>query len=428
MRLNKLVHFIKNDDGYIVINPLIGEIDVIDSELYNMLISANFNLIPQKIFEMLKDKLIIVQDNYNEFYAYENLLKKLKFDVSFQTFTILVTRSCNFECVYCYEHTNQILLQERHMNRRIADEVIEFINRMSYNSKKIKVIFYGGEPLLNINVLTYLMDELESHQGQKITFELITNGYLVKDLWEKYKKYFKKFKQIQITLDGPPEIHNKLRPLRGGLPTFETIITGIKLLTDNGVHVALRSNLYLKYIKEYPKLLDELDRYGINKKYLHIGIGFVHPDEIKNYPLISKKFLNLYLQIKRRGFSITLPFYVQRIPCGAITNNSFVIDYNGDIYKCWALVGLKQFKVGTVQKGISEKTHRKFLSLNPLNNLKCRDCPMLMFCGGGCIYNNYLHSGKLDLGFCPFQKYSFREYLQLFIKELGDKYASRKQI
>ncbi len=422
MRLNKLVHFVKNsEDEYIVINPLAGEVYIIDSELYETIVSGKFDLVPREILEILKTRLVLVPDKYDELRSYENILKKLKFDTSFQTFTILITRSCNFKCVYCYEHTNQLLLLEKHMDKHIADKTIDFINGRSRNSKKIKVIFYGGEPLLNTKLLTYLMDRLEHHQNQKIIFELITNGYLVNDLWEKYKNYFKKFKQIQITLDGPPEIHNKLRPLQRKLPTFEKIIEGIKLLTDNRIHVALRSNLYLKYLNEYPRLLDELEKYGINKKYVHLGIEFVHPDEIRNYPIISRKFLDLYHHARSRGFNILLPFRIQRIPGGAITSNSFVIDYNGDIYKCWGLVGLKQFKVGSVQEGISERAHGKFLDLSPLDNPKCMDCPMLAFCGGGCLYNSYLNSGELNLGFCPFPRYNFEEYLKLFIRESKNK-------
>jgi len=418
MRLNKLVHFIKNgEDEYIVINPLMGEVNIIDSELYETIVSGNFDMIPREILEILKDHLVLIQDNYDEFHSYENLLKKLKFDTSFQTFTILLTRSCNLECVYCYERTNRSLLQRKHMDKHVADKTIDFINERAHDSKRVKVIFYGGEPLLNTTMLTYLTDRLEHYHDQKIIFELITNGYLVKDLWEKYKNYFKKFKQIQITLDGPPEIHNKLRPLPGKLPTFEKILEGIKLLTDNKIHVALRSNLYLKYLNEYPRLLDELEKYEVNKKYIHLGIGFVHPDEIRNYPTISKKFLNLYYYAKNRGFNVLFQFHMQRVPCGAVTNNSFVIDYNGDIYKCWGLVGFKQLKVGSVQEGISERAHRKFLDLSPINNPKCRDCPMLGFCGGGCLYNSYLNSGELNLGFCPFPRYNFEEYLKLFIKE-----------
>ena len=124
--------------------------------------------------------------------------------------------------------------------------------------------------------------------------------------------------------------------------------------------------------------------------------------------------MDIINEIRNRGFKFG-PFPLERkiVYCGGVTKSSYVIDYNGKILTCPGGIGISEFEIGDVFKGIDEKKHKKFLNLSPLHISKCRNCPIIGFCGGGCMMDYYIAHGKIGIGECTLARYGLEKYLAL---------------
>ena len=418
MRLNKLVYLHGSKEKRWIIDNYNGRIGKIDGELYFALKNSKFDKIPANILDDLKSSNIIVEDDFDEFKYYNEKILKIKNNTSTIVVTLVLTRNCNFACVYCYEKENKGL--PLYMSSEVIDATYKFFKDFITKNgvKKIDVIFYGGEPLLNFEGMKYAVDKFKKLEGiknnLKVEFEIITNGYLIT---EKIATFIKNhnFKRVQITLDGPPNIHNKSRPLRGGGKTFERILNNIILLNKLNVEVAIRSNLYTDTVQYYPLLLDILEKNNLKNDNI-----ILDPEQIQDVKELKKryefaiKFIKIINEIRDRGFKLaTNPLERRVIYCSGISKSSYVIDYNGKILTCPGGIGIPDFEIGDVFNGIDTEKHKKFLKLSPLSSSKCRECPIIGFCGGGCMKDYYTIYGEINIGECIPARYDLDDYLNL---------------
>lgn len=363
-------------------------------------------------------------------------------------FTVAPTLRCNFACTYCYEQSGESQAkrdgQNAFMPEKVQQELLKYIERAAKTVKYLYITWYGGEPLLGKEIIFDLTQKIIAiTEENKIGYSagMITNGYLLTkdpDIVQKLKD--SRIKSFQITLDGPPDVHNKRRMLKGdNAPTFDQILEGIKLLTANELEVSLRINVDRSNMDEALKFLDILEDNSL--KDIAIHLGHVSADtagckSIENSCTTMEEFTvinqTFHETLRQRGFKTgQMPYPRIAHACGANRMNAFVLDPDGDMYKCWSEIGDKPARIGNIvdfrQRGKNERMHEiRWLTWEPFEYADCMACKMLPICMGACGYRAmFVNKDRPD---CAGWKYSLEHYVRVrFKREKEIKAAGEKQ-
>jgi len=364
----------------------------------------------------LKQGHMILADDYDEKGSLNLRGKMSKFSSYSLTLTITPTLSCNFKCPYCYEKG----LGTESMSQETQDKLIDFINTQADHIKALGIAWYGGEPLLEFDMVEHLSKRIINICNEKnVRYEasMVTNGYL---LSEDYANRMKEIaiNKIQVTLDGDAEQHDQRRICHDGSPTYSTIMDNIAATCDI-IKTNIRINVDKNNFTSLTTLLDDLKRKELNRK-VNIYIAPVDnvndayiSDECMTVTQFSDLEINFYDKLVDGGFSeVRMPTAIMGY-CGAVSINSFVIDPNGDLYKCWNEVGRIENSVGSLYSGLKSSFRNcKWLLYDAFNDNDCADCKMLPVCFGGCAHKAlYTTSDK-----CKSTKYNLDKMLDLLVK------------
>ncbi len=327
--------------------------------------------------------------------------------------------SCNFGCLYCYqdEYSNKIT----GLSTVLIDAFFSYVSTRFKNRKKYITLF-GGEPLLpgenHKKLIAYFTEKAANYN---IDLAVVTNGYLLAD----YIPIFKTatIREIQVTLDGTEELHNRRRPLKNGDPTFDRIVNAIDLAMEEGIPVNLRMVIDKDNINDLP----ELATYAIEKGWTEnplfktqIGRNYeLHHCQANNQKLFSRLSLyeNIFQLIQKHphilrfyqpAFSVSKFLFEEgRLPSPLFdscpgTKTEWAFDYNGKIYACTATVGKTGEELGMFYPQvelnndvISEWEDRDILSIE-----MCKNCSVKLACGGGCAAIAKNNTGKLHAPDC----------------------------
>ncbi|GAB6190216.1 radical SAM/SPASM domain Clo7bot peptide maturase [Marinitoga arctica] len=409
--------FIRKTDSneYLLFNTLTGHVFLIDENIKTLLETQKIQQIPENILYEFKKKKVIIDDEVNELNYIEYFHNKMKFENELLSLTILLTWSCNLNCVYCYEGAGNV--RNSTMTSSTALKVIKFIKKeaLKRRVKKISINLFGGEPLINYKIGEKILKEIKQFADENKIFMytgIITNGTLINDeIINSLKLY--NCKTVQITLDGSQTIHNKRRMYKNGNGTFEIIINNIKILNQKKdfPNPVIRINVDKKNIKNVYELLEFLKNEKLTDCKVDFGIVragsefnfeysnncFIQEEEISN--ILNK----LREHAKKIGFIINVRPIRKWMFCGLNSDYNFTISPLGDIYKCWEHVGDSKHKLGKLNdNGEIENIQYTFfdwMARNPTKILECRECIYLPVCGGGCgaisyeKHNSYHKSG-----------------------------------
>ena len=330
---------------------------------------------------------IIVNDDEDDLNIYLSDVLKNRYNSSDLALTILPTRGCNFGCIYCYEQERPMI----NMSESTESAIVTFI-KSNPNLKRLSVVWYGGEPLVNYPSIKRLS---EAFLGMDIEYsaKMVCNGYLLnKEIANDVERL--KIKNIQITLDGNSEIHDKRRPLLGGGPTYHKIMNNLKYLlsVNNTVTIDIRSNIDRRNMNEYHQFHDEF-RKEISDSRVTLYPGFVSD-------LLSDECVSVEDNISEGGYKAQFALDIfhhygieikaflpkfRRHSCVASKYFAFVIGPEGEIYKCWRMVGNKKQTLGNVRSGLDmTKFSRYLVGADYTRDQRCLDCEFITLCGGGC--------------------------------------------
>ena len=335
---------------------------------------------------------------------------------------ILLTLDCNFACDYCCE--NRI---HTRMNTETASKILEFIgDKLQKNTKKdLHILWFGGEPLLEIPTLFALTDEIKkicSKLGRKCHFFMTSNGYFLKNLCQ-YDVSKLELKELKVTLDGLEETHNKRRPLshnNGG--TFQEIISGIKIAI-NKIKIKIRINIDQDNIKEIPALLNYLMDEKILKG-IDYNVEFAFVDRIVGKGCTSSSCYNhltskenarmeyelLQMLARLGGKTACLPksyFHV----CSAQLKNAYSIDPDGNMYKCINDSSMPEERIGHIDSYNNLNNEEKYILSLPFSDAACSNCKCLPFCCGGCPQKKAKQTSHSYL--CSLNKYNLKDKMVL---------------
>lgn len=412
-------------DKYMLIHGYTGAIDIVSGKLLNDIKAiSSFNVFPKDLLDLLLKRGYITAKTQEEEETVVGLLAKglaWKEMNSLKRFTLLVTYNCNFRCPYCYELNNLSEHKSVLISPNMCDRALKAISQIEPDSnlQKKTITLFGGEPLLKENKerIEYIVNE-----GRKygFNFSAITNGY---DL-EQYTEFFSKdaINEIQVTIDGSKEVHDKRRVHINQMGTFDKIMKNVHLALERGIKVSIRINVDSANIDEVKKMNAFFQESGMySYKNLQIYAAYIggesnlNPSEYNEKIDVSNssydEFFNLfanssmklhhnYTIYNRLNYAVknkkTIP--LSSIHCEALYSN-YVLDPLGNIYKCLDLVGNKNNVVGTYSGGsIKWNKNRSLWESRCVSDMKsCLKCKYALLCSGGC-FSKIIQGAKSSCG------------------------------
>jgi uncharacterized protein len=375
---------------------------------------------------LLKDLALgrmLVGDNLDELDLLRRRYEATRHTTSHFGLTIVTSLGCNFDCPYCFEAKHPSIL-----DAEVEEAILRVVDDQLPNIKSFEVGWFGGEPLVGKTPLLALSDafiERCDRAGVAYTASITTNGYLLDeqtcaDLSDRRIRY------AQVSLDGPPEIHDRMRPLAGGKPSFWSIVRNLRHAV-NYIPISIRMNVDAENIGHAEELMKILAAEGLSGKLrlypgLLIGISDDPGAPSASYgsrcltnPEYARHQLEFTRLAARYGFdSMTLP-PPTGAPCTAVRANELVVGSNGELYKCWDSVGNKLEVIGDVRdyKNTNGRL-QKWLKYDPFADPECRQCIALPVCMGGCAHH------AMDLlqyeNRCGTFRHTYREQVQEFVE------------
>ena len=337
-----------------------------------------------------------------------------------------IAHDCNLACRYCFAEEGEYHGRRALMSYEVGKKALDFLIANSGNRRNLEVDFFGGEPLLNWDVVKRLVEYGRSQEevyNKKFRFTLTTNGVLLND--EVMEFCNREMGNVVLSLDGRKEINDKMRPFRGGQGSYDLIVPKFQKFAEsrdqNNYYVRgtfTRENLdFSKDVLHYadlgfkqmsmePVVADPSEPYAIREEDI--------PQILEEYDKLAVE----YIKRKKEGrgfnffhFMIDLnagPCVAKRLAgCGSGTEYLAVTPW-GDLYPCHQFVGNEQFLLGNVDTGIvNTQVRDEFKMCNVYAKEKCKDCFARFYCSGGCAANawNFSNSitGAYEIG-CEMQK------------------------
>jgi uncharacterized protein len=466
-----LVHQYKNNGYNIVLDVNSGMVHVVDDlsydviDLYNKICNGNASyILTETDKETINNEILIKYSNKPEYSELSNGkigvkdtiltavaetiedIEQLKQDGSLFTQDIYeqyisdfksrstvvkalclhIAHDCNLACRYCFAEEGEYHGHRELMSLEVGKKALDFLIENSGNRRNLEVDFFGGEPLMNFEVVRELVHygrEKEKIYNKNFRFTLTTNGVLLNDDIMEFAN--KEMSNVVLSIDGRKEVNDFMRPSRNGKGSYDLILPkflefaesrnqnnyyvrgtfthhnldfsedvkhfaelGFKQISVEPV-VSLPDVPYAITEEDIPKIFEEYDKlaqYMIKKKEEGKDFNFFHfMLDLSGGPCVAKRLSG----------------------CGSGTEYLAVTPW-GDLYPCHQFVGETEFLMGNVFEGIKETELREeFKCCNVYSKDKCRECFAKFYCSGGCAANAYKFHGNIndayDIG-CELQK------------------------
>ena len=323
---------------------------------------------------------------------------------------LMVTHDCPMRCRYCYGASGPDGWEaspylygaaERGMSIETARGGVDFLFAASGPRKDLSIIFFGGEPLLAVDLIEELIPHIrrkEKTTGKKAGLSLSTNGLL---LTRKVIGFLTRHRiGCQVSIDGPPEIHDRNRVMTDGAGSYANIIPGVKrLLAARPRRTSARATIAHGAV-DLPAVAEHLLNLGFGSVHLEPAIGGAEGLRITSGDAGRIKEQNeemAHFLIKsvrnNRFFNYTnLVRYIRQTRvvrdrqahyCGA-GRTYFALSREGDFYPCHRFVGMGDYRMGSLAEGMDLTLQRRILDLTVDNRPVCRECWARYLCGGGC--------------------------------------------
>ncbi len=378
--------------------------------------------------EAVEEILLLAQEGqlYTED-IYENYIDSFKNrETVVKALCLHIAHDCNLACRYCFAEEGEYHGRRAIMSYEVGKKALDFLVANSGNRTNLEVDFFGGEPLMNWEVVKQLVAygrSLEEEHHKKFRFTITTNGILLND--EILEFVNKEMGNMVLSIDGRKEVHDRMRPHRGGQGSYDEIVPKFKKAAESrGQMNYYVRGTYTHYNTDFAKDVLHLADLGFKQ----ISVEPVVAPETEDYAIREEDLPQLLAQydelaeemIKRRKegngfnffhFMIDLeggPCVAKRLSgCGSGTEYLAVTPW-GDLYPCHQFVGNEDFLMGNVDEGVLRTDIRdEFKQCNVYAKEKCKDCFAKFYCSGGCAANSYNFTGNVngsyDIG-CELQR------------------------
>ena len=413
MKQSRYSFFVKNGSKVYAYNSLSNSLAIMTNVEYDCLesfISKKKDL-PKDLEKSLLKGFFLLDDNFDEIEFIKNRQEKLKNKGEHFSLTIAPTLNCNFRCIYCYEKGHQ---EYKFMTKETENEIVEYIKKISSTLKSISITWYGGEPLLKqdtIDRISTNLIKIADQNGIRYSSNIVTNGYLID---EQVVLFFKKARitNCQITLDGIKENHDKRRFTCNGDGSFDVIISNLEKYGKDLPHTVIRVNVDKTNLNAVSDLKLYFKQKGLsNLEIIPAPTRTTFDCYSKDYCFSSSEYYSWEREQIKKGYDELIIKSVPSIRgnnCVANTKNGFVVDPDGDLYKCWCDIGVKNYSIGNISNidKIDEKGS-PIANFDPYTDKECSKCKVLPICLGGCFHDRYHKTFKT----CSPYKENINQYI-----------------
>ena len=440
-----MVHQYKNNGYDIVLDVNSGAIHVVDDVTYDVIemidqsqpesyardeiVSALSGKYGREEVEEAIDEVQTLIDEESLFTkdTYENYIMDFKKRPTVvKALCLHIAHDCNLACQYCFAEEGEYHGRRALMSFEVGKKALDFLIANSGNRRNLEVDFFGGEPLMNWQVVKDLVAygrEQEKLHDKNFRFTLTTNGVLLND--EIMEFCNKEMANVVLSIDGRKEVHDKMRPFRKGAGSYDLIVPKFQKFAESrhqdkyyvrgtfthynpdfAADVLHLADLGFKQISVEPVVAEPKEPYAITEEDL--------PQLFEEYDKLAAEMVRRHKEgddFNFFHFMIDLeggPCVAKRLSgCGSGTEYLAVTPW-GDFYPCHQFVGNEKFLLGNVDEGIKNTEIRdEFKCCNVYAKEKCRKCFARFYCSGGCAANAYNFSGDIcgayDIG-CELQK------------------------
>ena len=435
-----MVHQYKNNGYDIVLDVNSGAIHVVDDVTYDVIalyeghtreeiVNSLRERYPETEVEEALDEVQMLVDNEELFTkdTYENYIMDFKKRPTVvKALCLHIAHDCNLACQYCFAEEGEYHGRRALMSFEVGKKALDFLIANSGNRRNLEVDFFGGEPLMNWQVVKDLVAygrEQEKLHDKKFRFTLTTNGVLLND--EVMEFCNREMGNVVLSIDGRKEVHDKMRPFRKGAGSYDLIVPKFQQFAES----RHQDKYYVRGTFKHYNLdfsEDVLHLADLGFKQISVEPVVAEPKEPyaireEDLPKLFEEYDKLAVEMIRRHksgedfnffhFMIDLeggPCVAKRLSgCGSGTEYLAVTPW-GDFYPCHQFVGNEKFLLGNVDEGILNTDIRdEFKCCNVYAKEKCRKCFARFYCSGGCAANAYNFSGDIcgayDIG-CELQK------------------------
>ena len=396
--------------------------DAVRTELADSYGASEINEALEEIDELTDQGLLFAEDEYRQYIID---FKKRKTVV--KALCLHVAHDCNLGCKYCFAEEGEYHGRRAIMSYEVGKRALDFLIENSGSRRNLEVDFFGGEPLMNWQVVKKLVAygrSREKETGKRFRFTITTNGMLLND--EVTEFAVREFANVVLSIDGRREVNDRMRPVRGSkASSYDIIMPKFKKFArargDKSYYIRGTFTRYnLDFAEDVLHFADEgFDQLSVEPVVAPPEADYAIRQE--DLPVIMAEYDRLaeeFIKRKKEGrgfnffhFMIDLeqgPCVAKRLSgCGSGTEYLAVTPW-GDLYPCHQFVGQEQFLMGNVYTGVTNTALQdEFKLCNVYAKDKCRDCFARFYCSGGCAANawNFSHdiNGAYDIG-CEMQK------------------------
>ena len=430
-----MVHQYQNNGFNIVMDICSGSVHVVDDIFYDVIAvlnEKNTDHTPETLKETALEEALLKElgDKYGEDEIKEALQDAIELTEAGQLYVkdifenvigevkkrktvvkalcLHIAHDCNLACKYCFAEEGEYHGRRALMSYEVGKKALDFLIANSGNRRNLEVDFFGGEPLMNWQVVKDLVAygrEQEKIYDKHFRFTVTTNGVLLNDEIQEFVN--KEMDNVVLSLDGRKEVNDRMRPFRNGKGSYDLIVPKFQKLAEsrNQEKYYIRgtftrdnldfaedilhfADLGFKQMSIEPVVGDETDPYAIREEDL--------PAIMEEYDRLAK----IMIEREKEGkgfnffhFMIDLdggPCLAKRLSgCGSGTEYLAVTPW-GDFYPCHQFVGKEEFLMGNVDDGIVKlEIADEFRSCNVYTKEKCKNCFAKFYCSGGCMANSY---------------------------------------
>ena len=430
-----MIHRYKLGGYNIVLDVASGALHVVDEVAYDI-IGIFENEDKETVLSKMKEKYLghdgITEEDINECYAQVEELKnsgKLFTEDNFRDMAgalkektagvikalcLHIAHTCNLNCSYCFASQGKYHGERAVMSYEVGKRALDFLIENSGSRRNLEVDFFGGEPLLNWDVVKKLVEyarSIEKEKGKNFRFTLTTNGMLINDDVIEFSN--REMSNVVLSLDGRKEIHDRYRVDYAGKGSYDTIVP----LFQKFVEARGGKNYYMRgtFTHRNPDFLEDI------KTMLDLGFNELSMEPVVCAPgdeaeltdedtkIVMEqyeKLAELMLERSKEGKPFTFYHYIidltggpciyKRISgCGSGTEYMAVTPW-GDLYPCHQFVGDEKYRLGDIYTGVTnKKAQDEFRACNVYAKEECRDCWARLYCSGGCAANAYHATGSV---------------------------------
>ena len=430
-----MIHQYKLGGYNIVLDVCSGSVHVVDEVAYDMITlfeNGEKGAIIDNLLEKYSAREDVTKEDLSDCYdqilslkaegklfapdTFENMAGHLKEKTAgvVKALCLHVAHTCNLNCAYCFASQGKYHGKRAVMSFEVGKRALDFLIENSGTRRNLEVDFFGGEPLMNFEVVKQLVAyarSIEKQHNKNFRFTLTTNGLQIDDDVIEFAN--RECSNVVLSLDGRKEIHDRYRVDYSGRGSWDRIVPKFQKLVNarGGKNYYMRgtfTHLNPDFLNDIKQMLD-LGFTELSMEPVVCAPG--DPSELtaQDLTIVLEQYEKLAeLMIKRKDEGRPFTFYhymldltdgpciYKRISgCGSGTEYMAVTPW-GDLYPCHQFVGDEKFKLGNIWDGVTNKEiQNEFAACNVYAHPECRDCWARLYCSGGCAANAYHSTGSV---------------------------------